>query len=355
MAGTTGEKTALNEYIRRGGQWPGIYLRLWQQRPNVENLMLGGFARAVIDSVERAANAALGSGARDVVAMPKWCNWNEVKPHRMVGMTKEQWRRVKLKGWGVDKADLWDLWRREERSGPEEMETCLQALSISGVRAVMEMRRAGWEGFDPMRVAKYMRKHGLLSGEVSQLIDYRKMMHQMQLAETEETLWPRDFHDAHDRVTAYKLAHLQDIYEKGFSETKAKYRALEWTDGELRIVVPCIEEELKQEGRTLRHCVGTYGHGHVNGRPIFFVRKYRRPERSYYTLNIDMTGAIPKEIQLHGYGNERHGDKKQYSHGIPQKVRDFVDRWEREVLTPWFYEQKRKEKAEKKGKKEKTA
>ena len=156
-------------------------------------------------------------------------------------------------------------------------------------------------------------------------------------------------------VAAYKLAHLQDIYEKGFSETKAKYRALEWTDGELRIVVPCIEEELKQEGRILRHCVGTYGHGHVNGRPIFFVRKYRRPERSYYTLNIDMTGAIPEEIQLHGYGNERHGDKKQYSHGIPQKVRDFVDRWEREVLTPWFYEQKRKEKAEKKGKKEKTA
>lgn len=355
LTGTTGEKSALGEYIRRGGQWPGLYLRLWQQRPNVENLMLGGFSMAVIESVERAANAALGQGARDAVAMPKWCNWNEVKPHRMVGMTKEQWRRVKLKGWGVDKADLWDLWRREECSGPEEMELCVQAMSVSGVRAVMEMRRAGWAGFDPMRVAKYMRKHDLLCGEVSQLIDYRKMMHQMQLAETEETLWPRDFHEAHDRVAAYKLAHLQDIYEKGFSETKAKYRALEWTDGELRIVVPCIEEELKQEGRILRHCVGTYGHGHVNGRPIFFVRKYRRPERSYYTLNIDMTGAIPKEIQLHGYGNERHGDKKQYSHGIPQKVRDFVDRWEREVLTPWFYEQKRKEKAEKKGKKEKTA
>lgn len=86
------------------------------------------------------------------------------------------------------------------------------------------------------------------------------------------------------------------------------------------------------------------------------MRHYRRPERSYYTLNIDLTLPRPKEIQLHGYGNEHHGERKQYHHNIPKKVRDFCDRWEREVLTPWFMEEQRKKfaetnKAEKKARK----
>lgn len=76
---------------------------------------------------------------------------------------------------------------------------------------------------------------------------------------------------------------------------------------------------------------------HAGGKDIiFFVRHKRRPERSYYTLNIDFSCGKPREIQLHGYGNERHGPNKQYSHSIPPKVRAFVDRWEKEVLYPWY-------------------
>ena len=355
LTGTTGEKTALNEYIRRGGQWPGIYLRLWQQRPNVENLMLGGFSMAVIESVERAANAALGQGARDAVAMPKWCNWNEVKPHRMVGMAKEEWRKVRGQSWGRNLVRLWDRWRRERQGNVESMDQCLRVLRIKGANDCLDMMAAGWDGFEPQRVAKYLQKQGLDGDSVRELVDYRKMMHEMGLAETEETLWPRDLVAAHDRVVAYKLEHAKSIYQKGFSEAAEKYAALEWGDGDLRIVVPRIEEELKREGEVLRHCVGTYGGSHVSGRPIFFVRKYRRPERSYYTLNIDMTGKMPKEVQLHGYGNERHGVYKEHRHSIPQKVRDFVDRWEREVLMPWWAEQKQAEATGKKNRKEKTA
>ena len=101
-----------------------------------------------------------------------------------------------------------------------------------------------------------------------------------------------------------------------------------------------MEEDLVSEGKVLRHCVGTYGSAHCSGKPVFFVRHRRRPERSYYTLQIDMNGTIPKELQLHGYGNERHGGHKQYAHKIPRKVREFCDRWEQEVLTPWFAAQR---------------
>ena len=75
---------------------------------------------------------------------------------------------------------------------------------------------------------------------------------------------------------------------------------------------------------------------------IFFVRHARRPERSWYTLDICMTGSEPREVQLHGYRNEWCGRKRLR---IPPKVREFCDRWKKEVLLPWAAadRQKRKE------------
>ena len=172
------------------------------------------------------------------------------------------------------------------------------------------------------------------------LIDYRKMMRDAEMAEDEETLWPRDLIVAHERITQFWAGRTKVSYQMGFTSTFIKYRDLEWTDGDLCVVLPRVEEDLIEEGKILRHCVGTYGRRHCSGEPVFFIRHHRRPERSYYTLQINMTGTIPREIQLHGYGNERHGDHKQFKHTIPQKVRDFCDRWERDVLTPWFADQK---------------
>lgn len=67
------------------------------------------------------------------------------------------------------------------------------------------------------------------------------------------------------------------------------------------------------------------------------MRRARRPERSYYTLDICMNRGVPREVQLHGYGNERHGANKQYSHKIPERVRVFCDLWKEKILLP-FYE-----------------
>ena len=82
---------------------------------------------------------------------------------------------------------------------------------------------------------------------------------------------------------------------------------------------------------------------------------HRRPERSYYTLNENLTGDKPRRIQLHGYGNEHHGEHKQHIHKIPQKVLDFCDRWEKEILAPWFAEQRREAAKKKHTKKENAA
>lgn len=147
----------------------------------------------------------------------------------------------------------------------------------------------------------------------------------------------------------------QDLENESMSIVEAEKKIKAFADkhktGNFSCVTPSTGQDLVQEGNTLRHCVGGYGKDHCSGKPVFFVRKYRRPERSYYTLQINMTGSIPKEIQLHGYGNERHGPNKQFKHKLSSKVRAFCDRWESEVLQPWFAAQKKPERKQESGKK----
>lgn len=335
--GHTGEKTALEEYIGAGGRWPAAYLQLWRKRPQVENLMRQGFAQAVqqeIDApLDRAAYAVELGHTPDI----PWVDWSQVKPHKMLGMSREAFRVIRKKHWGREAAQCWVLWRTVlPGTDALEYEECREKVGANDVRALLEMVQAGWNELEPGKAVRYLEKKGLLEDGVRHLIDYRKMMRDAEMDETAETLWPRDLIAAHDRVAEKLAAKKKLVCDASFTATRVKLDGLEWTDGHLCIVIPKSEKELEDEGRVLRHCVGSYGKSHCAGRPIFFVRHYRRPERSYYTLNIDMTKKEPERIQLHGYGNEHHGEHKQYKHGIPREVLEFCDRWEREVLAPWW-------------------
>ena len=129
---------------------------------------------------------------------------------------------------------------------------------------------------------------------------------------TEEERWPRRLQETHDRLTAQRRlpedAAKAAEYQKGFDKVLETYGAIQWTDKDLAIILPKCNGDLVREGDVLRHCVGGYGRTHSKGQAIIlFVRHYRRTERCYYTLNVDFSGSEPKEIQLHGYGNERHG------------------------------------------------
>lgn len=355
--GTTGEKTALEEYIGKGGHWPGAYLHVWQKHPQVENLMRGGFSAAVTESIDyeldTCGNRYLLQDAPNIA----WVDWSETKPNRMLGMSKEAYRALRGERWGRETAALWGKYRREVKNA--DALQFMQEVRKIGAQS-MEKLLGIWNvdpDMTPARTVRYLEKQKMLKGGVQLLLDYRRVLRALWLADQEEMLWPRDLQTAHDRIMErYAAQNGLKSYSVQFTPVYLRLKALEWTDGELCIRIPQQEQDLIDEGKTLRHCVGTYGAQHCGGKPIFFVRHYRRPERSYYTLNIDLTLPRPKEIQLHGYGNEHHGERKQYYHKIPKKVRDFCDRWEREVLTPWFMEEQRKKfaetnKAEKKARK----
>ena len=342
LAGSTAEKTGLAEYIRGGGCWPVVYLNLWRQRPAVENLMKCGLHRVFIRRIAECVSSQANYGIRvRTVNVDDLADFGYRKPRDMMRFTRQEIAECRAWGWTADTAALWmegvyfGLWSTGAATEFERLRKKYGDQNIS--RYVGEVTDG--YGFEPLDkwdayLDKQNEKHALpVRAGFEMLIDYRKELEELVDDPGADELWPRDLRAAHDRLFAAKKLKEDASSVANFEAIVQKWAALEWSDGEICIRLPRCNNDLVAEGHTLHHCVGGYGKTHLQGKLVLFVRHARRPERSWYTLNIDTTGTRPKRIQLHGYGNEwAHGEKLQ----IPQRVLDFCDRWEHEILAPVF-------------------
>jgi len=359
LAGQTGEKTGLAEYIKGGGNWPVTYLKLWSKRPNIENIVKAGWVDALESGIDEAITDTLAYRQMMSDVELNWINWSEVKPHRMLGVTRREVKEGRAWRWTWQHMQLFQItqgYYSREMSATEFNGYC-KLLGLDGIDKINSMVNDGYSNFELPVVVRYLQKQSNTRPDegVQLLVDYRTAVDSNSVAGeqlTHEQLWPRDLLAAHDRATEIE-AHKDDKkYQAGFDRVLEKCGAIEWTDGELCIRLPRSNSDLIAEGNKLRHCVGGYGADHIAGKhTIFFIRKYRRPERSYYSVDINMTGPKPKETQLHGYGNERHGPSKEHRHKVPTKVREFCDRWKEEVLEPWWIAETQKKKETKPKKK----
>lgn len=345
LTGTTGEKTGLAAFCKHGDENLFSYLKVWKKLPAIENLLNTGWGRVVCDLVDRYRR-----GYDVMTEAKKGINVEARKPNEMLQMSKADFRELSRKkaDWDLECQELFVSVRLSGMvSGAVDFCDKMKSFGVSGIRTVCDLNRLyGDATFD--RVQRYLDKQHLRYSEVGLLLDTRRIARELDRDRelTHEERWPRDLVAAHDRLSELQIRRRKEKertrYQAGFDAVLKKYEALQWTDGDLCVVLPKCEEDLIQEGKVLRHCVGGYGKTHAGGKSlIFFIRHHRRPERSYYTLNISMTGDAPREIQLHGYGNERHGKNKEHTHRIPQKVRAFCDRWEKEILMPWYEAQKK--------------
>lgn len=372
LAGTTAEKTGLAEYISQYGEWPVVYLMTWACFPPVENLVKAGWGRKIDSWIDREISKNINYGVQTSAVSLDFLDTDEVKPHRMLHMTKEELRISCGWNWTPYTLEIWnEIWLYGLSITASEFQSYIIKYGIENVAQITGYYIDGYEEFDIHRIDRYIdsqiRKSVILDlrpmETAHMLLDYWDIVNREAenrgMVVTEELLWPRYLFEAHEREAEKNKALAANDYLEGFHRVLEKCGELEWTDGDLCIRIPRNNGELVQEGDVLRHCVGGYGSKHAGGKDlIFFVRHYRRPERSYYTLNESIANYHPRRIQLHGYGNEHHGDRKQYRHKIPQKVLDFVDRWEREILHPWCLamqaKEKRAEAETKRGRRRKT-
>lgn len=364
--GQTGEKTGLADYMSAGGHWPLQYLLFWQRHPYIENLVKAGWTKAICEQIDLQCSGAIDRRADGIGAGVKLypeelvflADWDEAKPHRMLHMSRDGFRQ--LKPWDLQMLNLWmGLWEIGAAAPGDETEVdrLFRRYGYAALSVWANMISDGWgEELCLAKIDRYLmrqfKRSGMPYGAALQMyLDYREMLEPMVDTPTEAELWPRDLRAAHDGLITGNEANKMQ-YIAGFRQMYEKWRALEWTDGEICIRLPRTNNELIREGHTLNHCVGRYGKEHVKGDLILFVRHHRRPERSWFTLNIDVRGKKPVQIQLHGYGNE--WAKGKHLH-IPQRVLDFVERWKTEVLAPVFRQVRAAERDTNRNRKEKTA
>lgn len=356
QAGKTGEKTGLESYIRQGGCYPLGYLRFWNKHRSVENLVkAGGWVKLINDALDNELGSRMQAGHGNVKGegLEDLAAWFYTKPNDILRMTKEEFRKACGWGWKTEELELWYSANCFEMARAGDAEVFNDYLTRYGTENVAQY--IGWEtdGDDvpPLwEIDKYLkkqaRKHDLpLRIALGMYVDYWYMKtNQIGVRRMTPTeMWPGDLRGAHDELaeTAQRKRETS-VGKAAFEKIYQQWKALEWNDGEICICLPRCNEDLVREGEKLRHCVGTYGENHVNGSLVLFVRRVRRPERSWYTLNVSVMGKNWREIQLHGYGNE-WVSAKNIRLKIPERVRAFCDRWESEILTPVFRDVKAKE------------
>lgn len=355
LTGTTGEKTGIEDYIRGGGTWCAAYLGLWRRHPNAENLARRGWGRILEDELDRKAENNVRTGGTEAPPMVS-VNWEAKRPHEMLGMDRASCKALAGR-WGYKQLKLWGEYTTVYRDVTAlEFDTAARETSWRTVERIVDRCVGDWDALPVSRVLRYLRRQaaredGLAETQAGLLFDLRDMLDDRDTEPTEYEFWPKNLRAAHDRLAEEQKQRRETHYAADFARLAEKYAPLAWRDRDLCIRVAATPQELIEEGDTLHHCVGGYHQKHAAETDvIFFVRRARRPERSWYTLDIRMDRDEPKEVQLHGYRNE-WTDRGLRS--VPKDVREFCDRWEREVLLPWAAAQRDKQRDKQTGKKRK--
>lgn len=328
MGGTTGEKTGIAAYLRGGGEYPLAFLLRQKRWKGLEALAMAGW----VYTIDSAIHEELSVGYRAGKLLGEAFDLSKRKPKQMLGMSREEMERKAGAQWRWQDAAAF----RKCGLTLADFEYVCKCGGITQTATAIERFGAT----ETLKICRYLQK-SLRS--LQYYMDYLDMLRAIGGGDTHIERYPPNLEQAHDRVSAAKKIVEDSRKDNEFLALADKWKGLEWSDGVICAVLPRSQRDLTAEGNTLQHCVGSYGDAHLSGRLIVFIRHSRRPERSWFTLNINTNGLVYEEIQLHGYKNERKGGKKLY---IPAEVRQFVDRWEKEILAPEMKRVKKQEKGE---------
>lgn len=131
--------------------------------------------------------------------------------------------------------------------------------------------------------------------------DYQNMLERLGVDfKGDFRIMPKNFKQAHsDAIDAYNNMK-DEIKKQGYHKRLQKLLGLEQTIGNYTFVLPKELQELKEEGKNLKHCVGTYADSVACGKTVIvFVRKKEKVDNPLYTLEI----SDGKIVQLRGMRN----------------------------------------------------
>lgn len=146
------------------------------------------------------------------------------------------------------------------------------------------------------------------------LLDYLTMSIEMNVMPDINSNSLKREHDV--TVRNYNLV-AQAIETEKFRKVVEKMKQFEYADEKYCIIAPSCEQDLINEGRNNRNCVGSYIKHVTKGRDmIFFMRKKTEPDKSMITIELSPNG---KEIwQKYETANRKIEDTDKL---------EFIEKW----------------------------
>lgn len=262
-------------------------------------------------------------------------NWNAQRPNEFLRMSKQDARYFLAAKMDLNDLKNWLTIGKGLTMGRylSMVDQCGSVENLRRIAACAEKAGANLE-----RAVRYVIGNmpkcwnaGYTIGDIIQCWqDYLNMAKKLNYDLTEETVaMPKDLKQRHDAAAAIIRHQASEDERKKYKKRK---RMLEkkyaFTLGELCILVPQSTEEIVQEGKILHHCVGGYAARHVSGATtILFLRKRKKQERSFLTIELKEERGQIEIRQIHGYQNE--GYVKPGKPALPprERYRDFLDAW----------------------------
>lgn len=320
-------------------KYPVLYLRLYQHRPNVENLLLGGLPMVLDDLLDEARSR--GNWERtNSKGLPHIgeIHWKETRPAQMLGLTKEELRLGREQCWS---AFFWRLFLRTKAQGERLTGEDIRRAFMLGDQHILELPGQGpvgksirylWKQAveDPFANDPYVADDGFdepfepIPGDfpdVTTLLDYWRACRTLgRNLDDNQVRFPRNLIEAHDAAMEQRrIAEVKKTETALAPRFRIRRRQLAKyifeADG-LKIIPARSRSELQKEADTLHHCVWTYAKRHAEGETaIFFIRRTVEPWKPYYTLELDEKNLTVR--QNRGMGNC----------GKTEAVQDFEDLW----------------------------
>lgn len=280
---------------------PVAWLRLCQEHPNAEAVLLHGLPMVLDDLIrERTNEITWENNKQGRLELPE-LDWSQTRPAQMLHLTKEELRMAREQGWGKI---FWDLYRYSKAAGEVLTEQDIvnafflgddhvgQLVGLGPVSKSIRylLRQCGqWEDDYVPEPEDEDPPADAVVPDVQILIDYWTMAGRLGRDLTNNQVrFPRDLIAAHDEITD-QVVQLEEAGLAAMYRQRRKQLA-KWTfawNG-LTIRPAGSKQELTDEGNSLCHCVSTYGKRHAEGKTaIFFIRRKGHSKESYYTLELD--------------------------------------------------------------------
>ena len=296
---TDSANSALFEYVEANKYskiFPGAYMQAWCKHPNIENLVRGGCGAYVGEVIEECVSREGSYYAPEklhISASAPYINFKEVKPHRMLGLEKNEMHIAQTRK--IKTVEFYREIKQEQRIKLDDM--CLDAVDIFKIWQIKELTATPFHSYRVpiVRMLGYLmkQKKKYSTAAPAQLIspvylrDYWDAVYKVYGKMERSMLYPKDLVSAHDRM-------ILQVKEKEDAELNAKI-AQRLPELELRcyqsealglMIRPAATQgELIKEGKFLHHCVGGYAKSHAEGKTsIYFIRRIDAPEIPFYTL-----------------------------------------------------------------------